>query len=273
MQTASMLTSKVRTMNSQQARAVLEDLQEQCLSICDIAKVAKRNGKSLSGQNRYGERFHDAVVALSRTEMKLGTVLASANLDGNKSGEISSHLDILKLAEAAPLERSKALKALQMVCQAAVLPAIERLTANPVPETEQVLSLDVVRPTRRTYIERIAIQANGSYEHQWYDSCSVMIRRLVETVIIELYEARGREGEIKNSSGDFLMLSGLVDAVLADKSWNLGREVKKTLPEIKSLGDRSAHTRRYIATKQDVDKVISGLRVVVEELLHLAGLL
>jgi hypothetical protein len=42
---------------------------------------------------------------------------------------------------------------------------------------------------------------------------------------------------------------------------------------MESLGDRAAHARRYIATKQDVDKVISGLRVVVEELLHLAGLL
>jgi hypothetical protein len=69
------------------------------------------------------------------------------------------------------------------------------------------------------------------------------------------------------------MLSGLVETVLAEKSWNLGREVKKALPELKSLGDRSSHARRYVATKQDVEKVLSGLRLVVEELLHLAGLL
>jgi hypothetical protein len=160
-----------------------------------------------------------------------------------------------------------------MVCQATILPAVERLAASPVPETEQVLPLDVVRPTRRKYLERVVLQANGTYEHGWYDACSVMIRRLVETVIIELYEAKGREDGIKGGSGEFLMLSGLVDAVLAEKSWNLGREVKKALPEIKSLGDRSAHARRYVATKQDVDKVIPGLRVVVEELLHIAGLL
>lgn len=259
-------------MTSQQARAVIDELLGYCATICDIGKVAGRNRKSLSGHNPYGERFHDAVVALSRAEARLGPVLEAAGLDGDGAGLVSAHLAMLKTAKATPRQRGDALKAMQMICQATILPALDRLRANPVPESEQILPLDVVRPTRRKYIERIALQANGCYEHQWYDACSVMIRRLVETVIIELYEAKGREGEIKNGAGEFLMLSGLVDAVLAEKSWNLGREAKKALPEIKALGDRSAHARRYLGTKQDVDKVISGLRVVVEELLHLAGL-
>lgn len=260
-------------MTSQQARAVLEELQGHCTTVCDIAKVAKRNSKSLTGHNPYGERFHAAVVALSRAEATLGPVLDAAGLNGDESGRLSGLLDTLKSPKAEPRQRGEALKGVRMVCQATILPAVERLAASPVPETEQVLPLDVVRPTRRKYMERVVLQANGTYEHGWYDACSVMIRRLVESVIIELYEAKGREGEIKGGSGEFLMLSGLVDAILAEKSWNLGREVKKALPEIKSLGDRSAHARRYLATKQDVDKVIPGLRVVVEELLHLAGLL
>jgi Domain of unknown function (DUF4145) len=260
-------------MTSRQARMVLEQFQEHCRAICDIAKVAKRNSKSLSGHNPYSERFHDAIVALSKAEIQLGPVLISAELDEGKSKELSSLLDTLKSPKLDPRQRHEALKSLQLLCQASVLPAIERLSGNPVPETEQVLPLEIVRPTRRTYLERVVLQANGCYEHRWYDACSVMIRRLVETIIVELYEAKGNEAAIKNAAGEFLMLNGLVDAVLAEKSWNLGREVKKTLPEIKLLGDRSAHTRRYVATKHDVDKVIGGLRVVVEDLLHLAGLL
>ncbi len=259
-------------MTSQQAKAVLDELLGHCGAVYNVAKVAARNGKSLSGHNPYGERFHDAVVALSRAEARLGPILAAAGLDGDGSSEVSGHLNLLKSAKVAPRQRGEALKAMRLVCQATILPALERLTANPIPESEQVLPLDVVRPTRRKYIERVVLQANGCYEHHWYDACSVMVRRLVETVIIELYEAKGRAAEIKSGSGEFLMLSGLVDAVLAERSWNLGREVKKALPEIKALGDRAAHGRRYLATKQDVDKVIPGLRVVVEELLHLAGL-
>ena len=165
------------------------------------------------------------------------------------------------------------MKQMKMTCETVVLPAVGKLSANPVPETEQVLPLDLVRPTRRKYIERVVVQANGCYERQWYDACSVMMRRLVETLIIEMYEAKGIENGIKNHAGDFMMLSGLIDAVLADQSSNLGRDVKKTLPEIKTLGDWSAHARRYTATKQDLDKVLPGFRRIVEEFLHLAGLL
>ena len=41
----------------------------------------------------------------------------------------------------------------------------------------------------RGYIERVVNQINGSYEKGWYDCCAVMTRRLLETLIIETYEA------------------------------------------------------------------------------------
>jgi hypothetical protein len=41
---------------------------------------------------------------------------------------------------------------------------------------------------------------------------------------------------------------------------------------MKSGGDRAAHHRQYIARKADVDKMIHYLRVIIEELLHLAKL-
>ena len=39
----------------------------------------------------------------------------------------------------------------------------------------------------------------------------VMIRKFVETLILELYEAKGKEKEIQDDSGNFLMLRDLVD--------------------------------------------------------------
>src|SRR5262249_7941308 len=120
--------------------------------------------------------------------------------------------------------------------------------------------------------ERVLLQANGTYEHQWYDACSVMIRRLVETLIIEVYEAKNRADEIKGTDGNFLMLSHLVDRITADPTFHLGRETKRGLPLIKSLGDRSANNRYFIAKQPDIDKVTHDLRVIVEELLNLAGI-
>jgi hypothetical protein len=138
------------------------------------------------------------------------------------------------------------------------------------PATEQVLPLDVVKGTR-TYLEQIVNQANGCYQKGWYDACSVMVRKLVEVLIIAVFEAKGAAAAIKKDD-NFLMLSGLVDAILARADWNLGRETKTALPLLKSLGDRSAHNRHYMARKADVDRVLPGLRVMVEDLLHHANL-
>jgi len=142
--------------------------------------------------------------------------------------------------------------------------------ASSLPATEHVLPLDVVRGTRK-YLEQIVNQANGCYEKAWYDACSVMIRKLTEVLIIAVFEAKGAASAIKKDD-NFLMLSGLVDAILARTDWSLGRETKTALPLLKSLGDRAAHNRHYMARKGDVDRVLPGLRVAVEDLLHQANL-
>jgi hypothetical protein len=140
-----------------------------------------------------------------------------------------------------------------------------------VPKTEQVLPNAVVAKTRGYYV-RIIQQANGCYENGWFDACSVMIRKIVEILIIEVYEENGKALEIKDGGGNFFMLSDLIATILKDSTWNLGRESKACLPLIKQMGDHAAHNRRYVATKTDVDKILPGLRIVADELLHVAKL-
>jgi hypothetical protein len=139
------------------------------------------------------------------------------------------------------------------------------------PTITEVLPMSVVEKTR-PYVERVILEANGCYENGWFNACAVMIRRFVETLIIEVYDKAGKADDIKGRDGNFLMLSGLVDHVLADSSLHLGRETKRGLPLIKSLGDRSAHNRYFIAKKEDIDKVVPDLRVVADEFLSLADL-
>ncbi len=139
------------------------------------------------------------------------------------------------------------------------------------PESEQVISFSLIRGTRG-YIEKVTNQINGCYERGWFDSCAVMIRRLVETLIIETYEKYDIAHKIKNSSGDFYFLSDQIDNMIKETAWNLGRNTKTALPRLKSIGDLSAHSRRYNAHKPDIDKIIGDLRIVVQELIYLSGL-
>lgn len=97
-------------------------------------------------------------------------------------------------------------------------------------------------------------QINGTYANAWYDACAVMIRRLIETLIIEVFEQHGIANKIKTPTGDFFYLSELIPRTLSEGKWNLGRNAKKALPRLKSVGDRSAHNRRFNATHDDIDK-------------------
>ena len=123
----------------------------------------------------------------------------------------------------------------------------------------------------RSYIERICHQINGAYENGWYDASSVMIRRLLETLIIELFEAKEISHKIQ-SGGNFLYLRDLISVTLSETSWNLGRNTKTALGKLKDIGDKSAHSRRYVAVRQDIDEVKIELRAAVQELILLAEL-
>lgn len=139
------------------------------------------------------------------------------------------------------------------------------------PRTSQVVDFILVKGTRG-YIERVVNQINGTYEHGWYDACSVMLRRLIETLIIEAYEKYRIDSSIQDPDGNFFFLGKLIDCAIKEKSWNLTRNCKKSLPKLKNIGDLSAHSRRYNANYSDIEKLIDDIRIVVQEFLSLAGL-
>lgn len=134
-----------------------------------------------------------------------------------------------------------------------------------------IIPLALVRNTR-SYIERVANQANGSYQNGWYDACAVMLRRFLETLIIEAFEAHSISHKIKNPNGDFFYLTDLVDRTLSETTWNIGRNAKRAMPKLKDLGDKSAHNRRFNALRDDVERLQDDVRVVAEELIILANL-
>lgn len=137
--------------------------------------------------------------------------------------------------------------------------------------SQQVLPKSLFKGTRG-YLESIVNQINGCYEKGWFDGCAVMIRRLVETLIIECFEKHNLANNIKAANGDFVYLSDLIQAMLSEHSWNLSRNTRKSLPKLKSIGDKSAHSRRFTARRWDIDKILEDIRVVSEELVYLSGL-
>lgn len=121
----------------------------------------------------------------------------------------------------------------------------------------------------RGYITKLAEQTINSYDLELYDACSVLTRKLVEILIIESFERHNIENLIKKPDSSFYYLSDLITELLKEPKWNLGRNTKQSLPKIKKNGDLSAHNRRYIARKPDLDKLKDDLRIVIGELIHI----
>ena len=122
----------------------------------------------------------------------------------------------------------------------------------------------------RSYLQNTVRQVILSYDYGLYDACLVMIRRLIETLIIELFERYNIKDRIQDSSGNFFFCSDLIDCLLSEKTlWTIGRNTTKALPLIKTKGDLCAHNRRFNAKKADIDQIKLELRITIEELIHL----
>jgi hypothetical protein len=127
----------------------------------------------------------------------------------------------------------------------------------------------------RGYIEEVCRELNGTFQHANYNSAAVMLRRLLETLVIEAYEHLGRETEIKDGGGNYLMFGDVAERACGEKGHkgiNLGRDSKKALKEARNVGNWSAHVRRFLAHAGDLTRCQAGMRLLVQELIQIADL-
>ncbi|NLH45116.1 MAG: hypothetical protein GX451_03170 [Acholeplasmataceae bacterium] len=135
-----------------------------------------------------------------------------------------------------------------------------------IPVSDALINLSIVDSTPY-YIQGIAKQMAQCYECSFYDATLVLMRKLVETLIIETFERFGIDDSIKDTNGDFFYLSNLIPAFLNSLKWNPSRNLHQNIAKIKKYGDLSAHNRRFQAKKTDIDNFKFELRQVLQEII------
>jgi hypothetical protein len=133
----------------------------------------------------------------------------------------------------------------------------------PMPSND-LIPMSILAGTRN-YIEEIARQMCCCYDKGLYDACFVMMRKLLETLIIECFERHGASDEIKENNR-FYFLSDLIPKYLNSKYWNASINLQNNIGEIKKYGDLSAHNRKFIAKKEHIDRIKSGVEQVIQEI-------
>lgn len=155
------------------------------------------------------------------------------------------------------------------------IPSLEKaylpLVAARPPKVAHVLLPEAQTGGTRRYLERIALQLNGSYESGFYDGCGVMMRRMVETLLISAFESSGHGAAIK-SGGDYQGLGEIIGTASSGRFIKLARGTGKVLERIKSVGDTAAHHPSYTTVQNDIDELSHEFRKVVSELMTLAGI-
>lgn len=147
----------------------------------------------------------------------------------------------------------------------------ERAEMVPPSKVEDViLPFELYRGTRRN-IERIADEINLSFQHDIFDGCAVLIRRLIEILLVLSFKFHGINDEIKDADGNYEQLSSIIIKAVGSKTLDLSRNTRKYLPKLCEQGNLSAHNIFYCAGARDFDEVKLPLRVVITELLQKAG--
>lgn len=249
---------------SKQAASPQERMAALAKDAVACSRTAVRHKKSLSGVNFYADKLAklraDATIAFTALgDMSLGDTSALAEL-----------IEIVFAPTSMPKARAEALRDLnfELTTKWRATPAKVSFNVD-----GGVLPLDILQQTGRGYLISVGRQANGSYDAGYFDGAAVMMRRLLETSIIEAFEAKGIDGNIKDNKGQFFQLTQLIEKALSESSWNLPRNVKTHLGELRDLGHRSAHNRYYLAKKADIDKHLGVYRESVEAFLHIASML
>lgn len=144
------------------------------------------------------------------------------------------------------------------------------LSEKTVEVTDTVLQSEIVKGTRK-YLEEMVREINGTYQYGFYNASAVILRRLMESLIIEIFITKNLVNEIK-VSGAFLMLDGLINKIIVHPQIVLSRNAPKTMKTIKELGDTAAHDRTYLTKRLDIEENKLAFRKLIQELLSLAGI-
>jgi hypothetical protein len=145
-------------------------------------------------------------------------------------------------------------------------------------KSEEIIAEDKVLPqilfgNSRGYIVSVCNQINACYQHNVFDGCAMLMRRLLEMLIILTYRHLGREDEIKNQHGGYHKLSVIITHYTHNKVFVLAKGSQDVINDFRELGNHSAHTVEYHARRVDIDRIRMDYRVCIEELMYKCGLI
>jgi len=231
-----------------------------------VVAQAKRGNKSLNGDNTYADKFHDCRTRATRVFRELQTMASPIANPGLQQTlvDIDKQLSYFFIPKTSPADRRDLRRHIEMLAKTEVEPALKALSQHPA----EFLPLEIVNGSRG-YVINVARQVNRCFQYECFDACGVMIRRLLETLIIEVFEKKGIANKIKDTSGNYLMFTDLVGKLINSPETPVGRTTRKELPNTAVVLNNCAHSRTFNISRAQLTQHQTVIVIAVQELVGL----
>jgi Domain of unknown function (DUF4145) len=238
--------------------------------ILNALRAAKRNRASLSSHSFYSTKVRSALATLRKCFLTLqrdypserypAVAFQLASIEPLLQNMISlypaSATEMLKLADEIAFKVHSDLSA--------HVEAPPEAIANA--GSAPYIPNDLIEE-RHFVLKKILWEVNRCYDSACYNSCAAMIRRLVESLIVQAFERLGIGDKIKKH-GDYVDFAELIGKATAESRLGLTRNTKRVLPQLKFFGDLGAHNRNALVRKDDLDRLHEAARSAIEELVR-----
>ena len=140
--------------------------------------------------------------------------------------------------------------------------------ANETPKSSAPSCSEVIDEKRfcgvREGLDKLIIQVNSSYRDGSYDSCALVMRRLLEAVLIYSFQTAGLEKEISDN-GRYQCFDDIVKKAVSNKALSVSQAADDLL-KASSIGDYSKQGPMYTFSANDINSVRTAYRNVLDTL-------
>lgn len=226
-------------------------------------RTAKKHGFNVAAHSFYRGKTLQSIATLHK-ELNV----CKRSLGADPAGIMASHIvDIENLVKQLNLQLSPAealplIEKIQFVIESDFAAEWQARQTEGVSATTPFLCEEIVP---QGIYRKILQEVNKSFRAECYNGCAGMVRRLVESLIVDAFEAHRIEDKIK-SDGEYQELKALIGKAIAEPALKLSRNTKAALPKLKFFGDLGLHGRKHLVRKDDLDKLHVEIRVSLEDL-------
>jgi hypothetical protein len=149
-------------------------------------------------------------------------------------------------------------------------------SAPAVQENSAAADIEVISEERfcgkRDAVDRLIVQINSTYRDGSFDACASVMRRLLEVALVLSFQANGIENEIRNRSGEYMLLEDIVRKAAVSDVLGLSRKGVDIMA-VSKIGDYAGKGAMYTFGANDINSVRIAYRNALEVLFSVSKLL